>query len=248
MPTHSAPPTFGVGLDTALDFAPWRLSGTVLGPLLNDPAAVAALGEAVRAAPYKAAPRAPVLGIEPRHTLAASGAVVALPAGAEFEIGATLGMVIGRTACRVRARDAVAHLAGWVLVADLSVPAASHYRPNVRGRARNRSCLVGAAVGAADAPAQPAQALLRVSIDGLLAQEFTLEGMQRGPAQLLQDVSEFMTLHPGDVLLLGFRHGAPRLGPGQRFAVECEGLGSVEGRLVVEPRPPEPARAAAAVS
>ena len=43
-----------------LDIAPWRLSGVVYGTLLNDPASLAALGEAVNAPPYKAAPRAPI--------------------------------------------------------------------------------------------------------------------------------------------------------------------------------------------
>ena len=63
-----------------LDFAPWRLSGVVYGTLLNDPAALAALGEAVNAPPYKAPPRAPVLYLKPRNTLAADGAAVAVPA------------------------------------------------------------------------------------------------------------------------------------------------------------------------
>ena len=43
----------------AFDFAPFRLSGEVVGALLNDPAALAALGDAVAAPPYKAAPTAP---------------------------------------------------------------------------------------------------------------------------------------------------------------------------------------------
>lgn len=223
------------GLDRRLGFAPWKLSGTVVGPLLNDPASLAALGEAAHAAPYKAAPRAPVLYVKPRNTLAGSGASASVPIGAPgLEVAATLGLIIGRTACRVRADDAPDHLAGWVLVADLSVPHASFYRPSVRFKARDHTCLIGSAAAAAGSSFAPEAARIRVSIDGRVVQEVTLAGMQRPAARLLEDVTEFMTLHPGDVLLLGVRHGAPVAGAGQRFAVDCEGLGSLDGRVVNE--------------
>jgi len=51
-----------------------RLSGVVVGALLNDPAELRALGDAVHQPPHKAPPVAPVLEVKPRHTLAADGA------------------------------------------------------------------------------------------------------------------------------------------------------------------------------
>ncbi len=225
VPTPMTPP------DT-LGFAPWRLSGTLVGPLHNDPAALAALGDAVHAAPYKAPPRAPVLYVKPRNTFAASGAAVESPADAPgLEVGATVGMVIGRTACRVRVADASAHVAGWVLVADLSVPHAIFYRPSVRFKARDRSCVIGTAVRAAGSSFDPDAARLRVSVEGAVVHDATLAGMQRPASQLLADVSDFMTLHPGDLLLLGVRHGVPLVLAGQHFAVACDGLGPVAGHI-----------------
>jgi 5-oxopent-3-ene-1,2,5-tricarboxylate decarboxylase/2-hydroxyhepta-2,4-diene-1,7-dioate isomerase len=217
-------------LDPRLDFAPWRLSGTVIGPLLNDPAALAALGAAVDAPPYRAPPRAPVLYVKPRNTLAGSGAEIGAPAdGGEYELGATLGLVIGRTACRVAAVHALQHVAGLAIVVDLSVPHASFYRPGVRFKARDGSCIVGAAVarGALD----PDAAVLQVAVDGRPVAAAPMAGLQRPAARLIEDVSEFMTLHPGDLLLLGVRHGAPRVRGGQRFAVAAEGLAGVEAAL-----------------
>lgn len=218
-----------------LDVPPWRLSGTVLGTLLNDPAALAALGDAVHAPPYKAPPRAPVLYVKPRNTHAASGAAVTVPAeGGELEIGAALALVVGRTACRVTEADALAHVAGWTLVADLSVPHTSFYRPSVRLKARDGSCLIGPRVVARDTLADPAAAVVRVSVDGLEVQRSHVGAMQRPAARLLQDVSAFMTLHPGDVLMLGIGHGAPRGHAGQRFAIDCDPVGRLEGRLEAE--------------
>ncbi len=208
------------------------LSGTVYGVLANDPALVASLGDAVNQPPYKAPPRAPVMFLKPRNTLAPSGQRVVLPAGeAGFEIGACLGLVVGRTACRVPAAEALGHIAGFVAVADLSLPHASYYRPSLRFKARDGSCVIGTrptARGAVD----PDALSVRVQVDGQPAQDASTAGRTRGAAQLLSDVSAFITLRPGDVLLLGPSHGAPLVRAGQRFVVEIEGLEPIAGEVV----------------
>ena len=55
--------------------------GTVYGTLLNHHDALAALGSAVNQAPYKAAPKAPVLYIKPRNTWIDAGQPIVVPAG-----------------------------------------------------------------------------------------------------------------------------------------------------------------------
>lgn len=226
---QALPPSF----DARFEFAPWRLSGVVYGTLLNDPAALAALGDTVNAPPYKAPPRAPVLYLKPRNTLASSGASVVVPTDAgEFEIGASLALVIGRTACRVGFDDAMAYVAGWTLVADLSVPHDNFYRPSVRFKARDGSCIVGPRVVPRAALIDPNALDLQISIDGAPIQTARMASMQRSAAELLRDVTEFMTLRPGDILMLGVAFGAPRARAGQAFTVECTGIGPLQGQLV----------------
>src|ERR1700688_1497941 len=89
-------------LSIPFEVSPYRLSGTVYGALLNHRSALAALGEAVHGPPYNKPPKAPVLFVKPRNTLALSGDIVRIPsATAELEIAPCVGIVIGRTACRV---------------------------------------------------------------------------------------------------------------------------------------------------
>ena len=215
--------------------APHRYSGTVYGTLMNDPAALAALGEAALRPPYKAAPKAPVLYIKPRNTLAGPGASVAVPADpGDFEIGASVGLVFGRSACRVSEAQALDHLAGYVIVADLSVPHSSFYRPSLRFKARDGTCLIGPRMVPRGEVADADALALQVSVDGVTVQSAGTGGMQRGAARLIADVTEFMTLRAGDILLLGVPAGAPRARAGQRFAIEIAGLGRLEGRLVEE--------------
>jgi 5-oxopent-3-ene-1,2,5-tricarboxylate decarboxylase/2-hydroxyhepta-2,4-diene-1,7-dioate isomerase len=51
-------------------------------------------------------------------------------------------------------------------------------------------------------------------------------------AQLLADVTEFMTLSPGDVLAVGVAAPAPRIRAGQRARIEIDGLGELENPVV----------------
>jgi 5-oxopent-3-ene-1,2,5-tricarboxylate decarboxylase / 2-hydroxyhepta-2,4-diene-1,7-dioate isomerase len=215
----------------SFDFAPYRSGGTVYGVLLNHAPALAALGDAVNAAPYKAPPKAPVLYVKPRNTLAAAGSSCSLPAAVDaLQIGANLGIVIGRTACRVGEADALSHVAGYVIVDDLSVPHESFYRPSVRFKALDGSCVVGLPV-ACERMADPDALAVRVFVDGELVQRTDTAQRIRPVARLLADITDFMTLAPGDIVLLGTSQGAPTARAGQRVAIEIDGLGRLEHTL-----------------
>ena len=206
---------------------------TVYGTLLNHRSALAALGDSVHEAPYKAPPKAPVLYIKPRNTWAGSGADVVVPAGeSELEIGASLGLVFGRTACRVDEGSALQYIEGYTIVADISVPHSAFYRPSVRLKARDGFCpMLPGAVPRAQV-ANPDALALRVFIDGELVQRTSTADMLRPAARLITDVGEFMTFSAGDMLLLGVAHGAPRARAGQSAAIEIDGLGRLEMRFV----------------
>jgi 5-oxopent-3-ene-1,2,5-tricarboxylate decarboxylase/2-hydroxyhepta-2,4-diene-1,7-dioate isomerase len=215
-------------------FAPPAV-GTVYGTLLNHRDALAALGDAVHQPPYKAPPRAPVLYIKPRHCLAGHGAAVEVPADAQaLEVGAQLGIVIGREACRVREAEALAHVAGYTVCSDLSVPHGSYYRPSLRFKARDGFLPLGPWVLAARHLPQPDALEVVVQIDGREAQRYASAGMQRGVAKLIADVSEFMTLSPGDLLMLGAGPAAPLARAGQTVRITIEPIGTLEHRLVAE--------------
>jgi len=217
------------------DVPPFRLSGVVVGALLNDPAQLAALGDAVHQPPHKAPPRAPVLEVKPRHTLAADGAVVVVPAGeTALELGASLAIVIGRTACRVAAADAMGFVAGYLIAADFSLPLAAHYRPSVRLKARDGFCPLGPQVVPAAQVADADALAIDVRIAGEVVQRLGTAGRVRGVAALIADVSEFMTLQPGDVLLLGRSQGAPLPRVGQAVEIAITGLGTLRCTLAAE--------------
>ena len=214
-----APPAFWLGLATAEGGATFLppTCGTVYGTLLNHVDALAALGEQVHAAPYKAPPQAPILYIKPRNTLVGHRVPVVVPAdAAEVEIGATLGVVMGRTASHV---------------------SESVYRPSMRFKCRDGFCPVGPAIVARALVADPDALAIEVAIDGQTVQRSSTARRIRSVARLIADVTEFMSLFPGDVLMLGVAPGAPRARAGQTVTITIEGVGRLQNPLVAEAQP-----------
>ncbi|MGT2490562.1 fumarylacetoacetate hydrolase family protein [Cupriavidus basilensis] len=134
-----------------------------------------------------------------------------MPPGQDtLEIGAALGIVIGRRATRIDAARAADYIAGYTVVSDVSVPHASYYRPAVRHKCRDGYCPIGPWVTAREQAGNP-DALTMVSAHqrrGTPAQSHQAD-LLRPVAQLLADVTAFMSLEAGDVLLAGVPEGAP---------------------------------------
>jgi 5-oxopent-3-ene-1,2,5-tricarboxylate decarboxylase/2-hydroxyhepta-2,4-diene-1,7-dioate isomerase len=209
--------------------------GTVIGTLLNDRAALAALGDAMNATPYLAPPQSVVLYIKPKNTWTACGTPVVLPASVrEVEIGATLGIVIGATACRVSETRAFDVIGGYTVVNDVSEPHSSVFHPAIRQRCRDGFCPIGPWVIARQEVATPDALDTRIFINGELRATHSTANLVRPVARLIADVSAFMTLSPGDVLLTGVSGNAPRARAGDRVRIEIDRVGILENLFVAE--------------
>lgn len=183
---------------------PYTPQGTVYGPLLNFRREFDAWAPQMAEAPYKGAPKAPVLYVKPANTWSGDGATVAMPAAApEVEIGATIGMVFGPFRQSAQGSAAIPSVAGYVLMNDWSLPHASFYRPPVRFKCLDGFLGVGPHCVAPELAGDPARFALEVHVNGVLQQQLDFATLVRPAAQLVADVRAFMTLHPGDVLLLG---------------------------------------------
>jgi 5-oxopent-3-ene-1,2,5-tricarboxylate decarboxylase/2-hydroxyhepta-2,4-diene-1,7-dioate isomerase len=206
----------------------------VYGVVLNHRPALAALGDAVHQPPYKTPPQWPVLYIKPRNTHCGDGPVGVPHDVPELELGATLGVVMGRTTQGVSPDQALSQVAGYVTVADVRVPHQQFYRPHVRLIARDGFCPIAQRITPAIAMAHPDQLEVKVWVDGALVHHTDTADRIRGVAQLIADVSSYMTLYAGDILLLGVSHGAPRVRVGQQSRIEIEGLTPLTNRFVPE--------------
>ena len=167
--------------------------GTVYGALLNFQQEWQIRAPQMPEAPYKGAPKAPVLFIKTANTYTPSGGRIALPAAvAEVDIGANLAWIFGASAQPV----------ACVLVNDVSIPHESYYRPPVKFKCVDGFLGVGAQAKSV-AEVQTDAVVLTVKVNGQTVQSVNYADTVRASQKLLADISEFMTFQEGDVLLLG---------------------------------------------
>ena len=215
---------FGPSMPSAIP-----VTGTTYAVLLNHRFALDALGDAMHDKPYDQPPVAPVLYLRPANTWNADGATVVLPDDVdEVEIDATLGIVFERATSHAPVADALEHVRGYVVVADLAVPHASVYRPAIRQRNRDGFCVFASRVfDAATIASLDLHALkVETSVDGRVVETSNTEGLIRDVPTLIAEVSAFMRFDAGDVLLVGAIGKPVRARRGDEVRVEIDGLGA----------------------
>ncbi len=203
-------------------------SRSVIGVALNFRETIARLAPTFSMPPYKSPPEAPVLYLKTPNTWIGAGDPIPCPADVlRLKMSGTLGLVIGRTACRVSADQAFDYIAAFTVVNDVSIPHESFYRPAVRERCSDRSCSIGK-----PSPPSDKELEINVLVNNVLRCNVRTSSLVRSIPQLMRDVSEFMTLHPGDILLIGEPDTAPLCGPGDKVRVEIPGVGVIENKVV----------------
>lgn len=193
-----------------------------------------------RAAERGRTPAVPSYFLKPSSSLALSGGTVERPAGTEllgFE--GEIALVIGSAARRVTEADAWSHVAGVTAANDLGLYdlRAADNGSNLRSKGGDGFTPVGPAVIPA-AGLDPAALRVRTWRNGELVQEDTTAHLLFPFARLIADLSQLLTLEPGDLLLTGTPAGASVAQPGDRLEVEVDapdaaGVPST-GRLVTE--------------
>lgn len=199
--------------------------GTVYGTLMNFRGELEALGDKMNEPPYKAPPKAPVLYVKPANTWTENGGAIALPAHVpEVEVGATVAMVM-RSAREIE---------GFVLMNDVSIPHESLFRPPVKFKCLDGFLGIGDRIRARNEAGDPAVFKLEVRVNGELKQTVRFSQLVRSADRLLADVSEFMTLAEGDMLMLGCDVGRPRVRVGDTVLISMPALGTLTNLFVAE--------------
>ena len=147
-----------------------------------------------------------------------------------------LAVVIGRTARRVKRADALAHVAGYSIANDYAVRdyLENWYRPNLRVKNRDGCTALGPWwVDAADVP-DPHHLALRTFVNGELKQQGNTRDLIDDVPALIEYLSSFMTLAPGDLILTGTPEGVVNVNPGDEVVCEIDGLGRLINNIVAD--------------
>ena len=210
-------------------------TGTLFGVALNYQGLVDQHLAQFHEAPYKQPPVKPVLFIKTPNTRNGHDLAVIYPAGIEhLQPGPALGVVIGKDASRVSEAQALDYVAGYTIVNEFSLPEDSYYRPAVKAKCRDGFCAIGPQLIPRDQVKNPHDLSLKLWVNGELRQENSTANFVRSVPQLIAEITEFMTLHEGDVLITGTPEGRVDVLPGDRVEVQIGGLGSLVNHIVAE--------------
>jgi len=185
-------------------------------------------------------PAAPTIFGKYRNALAAPGATVRLPANSrKVDYEAEVAFVVGTRAKDVAEADALAQIAGYTLLNDLSARDLQFSTPQwMSGKIFDGAAPCGPWLVTPD-EAGPADAIeISLTLNGERMQAARTDDLIFSIPQLLSHLSELMTLEPGDIVSTGTPEGVgsvrqPRvwLADGDEIAVESPTLGRLETRI-----------------
>jgi len=177
----------------------------------------------------------PLAFLKSPGTLIGHRAQTRRPAGVKFmHYECELAVVIGRSARRVRRADAMACVAGYTVANDYAIRdyLENYYRPNLRVKNRDTCTVLGPwLVDAADVP-DPHALALRTLVNGAVTQQGNTSDMISDIPALIEYLSSFMTLAPGDVILTGTPDGVVNVNVGDEVVTEIDGIGRLVNTIV----------------
>ena len=183
------------------------------------------------------AEKEPLVFLKGPGTLLGHRGVTRRPAAVEFmHYECELAVVIGRSAKQVARSQAFEHVAGYCIANDYAIRdyLENWYRPNLRVKNRDGATVLGPwFVDAADVP-DPANLGLRTFVNGTLTQEGNTRDLIFDIPFLVEYLSSFMTLLPGDVILTGTPEGVANVMPGDVVACEIDGLGRLINTIAAD--------------
>lgn len=181
------------------------------------------------------APEIPLVFLKGPNTFVGHRAVTRRPEGvASMHYECELAVIIGRGGKHIRRENAYDHIAGYSVANDYAVRdyLENWYRPNLRVKNRDNCTPIGPWMVDRDDVPDPMALSLRTRINGKTVQQGTTADMIFDIPFLVEYLSEFMTLSPGDVILTGTPEGLAETMPGDIVETEIDSVGCLVNRIV----------------
>jgi 2-keto-4-pentenoate hydratase/2-oxohepta-3-ene-1,7-dioic acid hydratase in catechol pathway len=156
--------------------------------------------------------------------------------GLHFDYEVELGIVMGRKCKGVSKQEALNYVLGYCVANDLSCRDLQFKTSQwLLGKSLDQFLPLGKCLVTADEVGDPQNLQLRCTVNGELRQNSNTGDMIFPVAEIIEFVSRYMTLEPGDLILSGTPEGVIMgmaeknwLVPGDRVKVEIEKLGYSE--------------------
>jgi 2-keto-4-pentenoate hydratase/2-oxohepta-3-ene-1,7-dioic acid hydratase in catechol pathway len=178
------------------------------------------------------APPEPLIFMKPPSALLAHGDAIIYPAiSSRVDYEGELGVVIGRRARHIRREDAGAYILGYTCVNDVTARDLQKKDGQwTRGKGFDTFCPVGPWIVPRD-EVKFDSLRVRTFLDDEKKQDAPVTDMMYSVGHILEYITEFLTLEPGDLIATGTPAGVGPMQPGSTVRVVIEGVGALENRV-----------------
>ena len=178
-------------------------------------------------------PAEPMIFFKPPTSLIGPGDAIVYPAISQLvSYEGELGVVVGKRARHVKAANAGDYILGYTCVNDVTArdlqKKDGHFN---RSKGFDTFCPVGPWIVPRD-QVEAGKLRVRTILDGQTKQDAPVAGMVFSVETIIEYLTEFMTLEPGDLLATGTPPGVGPMLPGQVVRVEIDGVGALENPVV----------------
>ncbi|HEY8908145.1 MAG TPA: fumarylacetoacetate hydrolase family protein [Rhodoferax sp.] len=172
-------------------------------------------------------PEVPLVFLKGPNALVGHRAFTRRPADVTYmHYECELAVVIGKTGYQVSKADAMDIVAGYTVANDYAIRdyLENYYRPNLRVKNRDGCTPLGPWLVDRDDVANPMALAVTTRVNGKTTQQGTTADMIFDIATLIEYLTSFMTLNPGDIILTGTPEGLADVNAGDVIETEVEGV------------------------
>jgi 2-keto-4-pentenoate hydratase/2-oxohepta-3-ene-1,7-dioic acid hydratase in catechol pathway len=171
-------------------------------------------------------PEEPLLFLKPSTAvLGPNDAITLLPISRRIDYEGELVVVIGRLAKDIRAEDAYRVILGYTCGNDVTLRTLQKTDDQwARAKGFDGSAPIGPWI---ETDLDPNDVVVEARLNGEVRQRASTVDMVFGVATLIEYITSFMTLLPGDMIMTGTPEGVGKLAPGDVVEVEVEGVGTL---------------------
>ena len=177
-------------------------------------------------------PEHPIVFHKMPHTLIGHGSTVYRPDVDYMHYEGELVAVIGRACRNVAAVDALDYVMGYTIGNEYTVRdfVGNYYRPPVKAKGHDTFGPMGPVLVSAEL-IDPTNATIRTYVNDELRQEGNTKHLRHSIADLIEYLTEFMTLQRGDIIFSGTPKGISHVYAGDKVRVEIDGIGALENDI-----------------
>jgi 2-keto-4-pentenoate hydratase/2-oxohepta-3-ene-1,7-dioic acid hydratase in catechol pathway len=180
-----------------------------------------------------AVPEEPLLFFKPPTAVLEPGQAIVRPRGWErVDFEGELGVVIGKSCRRVSRKDALAYVAGYTIVNDVTVRDLQKKDGQwTRAKGFDTFCPCGPLL--VD-DVDPTTLRIITRVDGVVKQDAPTSDMIFDIPTIIEAISRVMTLEPGDLIASGTPSGVGPIVAGNIVEIEIVGIGTLSNPVVDE--------------